>query len=698
MSNQVNRKRLLFAAGIAVFGLVCFAAGFWCDTLLHQGNDDEKDVSYDVFSEVTFEGIKEVSDIPWNYTAGIFDMEQGECILLTPNTEVSLEWNEDLPSWAFQYKIHPWVCEGSDGAGLTVWILDEDENILYSDEISVNAENDWVDYFVDLNPYDTAFKIKILCNNGPADNDECDWIILKARDDKSLSFSDNYVRSATYFADEWPLNFWNSEMDCLEKDLGQIKADGFDSIIIVIPWREFQPTISPVTYNEYAFMNLDKLMTQAEDIGLKVYARIGYTWDFYDDQNENIVDRFFTLLGDADALAAWDAYVLEMYHALTSYDCFAEAFLTWEDFWNSLEVCNVQDIDERIEKARYIGYGEWVQEHYSLDDYNQKYHTEYTTYDEIPIPYRSDPALWAMYEYYDDFLYNILKRSQQYFPNLSMEVRMDWDIVTDKSGAPIYYKHNKTYTCANADFSTTMYGIPMGFENKGERVTYQEALEKTKYILENFKTEVGGKAVYIDQFIFADNTPKFAQNAQINEGEIGEYLLNVAEILRNYSEGYGIWTYRNYRSNMLYNPQFALGEKGWNGQNIDFQKSEESMVCHIFPTGSLSQTIPDLRNHFEAKEYLFEFDIVELKVPGILEIQIGDNLLEIDVANTGRIQLAINDPICFDLSITSIDADVVIDNLNFYNQIQQGYLYDENSYELECIAEIRELNKLLELN
>ena len=61
--------------------------------------------------------------------------------------------------------------------------------------------------------------------------------------------SDGYVKSATYYGDEWNINFWNSEMEHLHEDMQKIKEDGFNSIILLIPWREFQPGLSPIAYN-----------------------------------------------------------------------------------------------------------------------------------------------------------------------------------------------------------------------------------------------------------------------------------------------------------------------------------------------------------------------------------------------------------------------------------------------------------------
>ena len=692
------KKKLPVVAGMLILGLICLGIGIIC-SFRRQNADVDTPItstySYDIFPSVTFDGAAGSEDIPWKYTAGIFDMDWGRSILLTPNTAVNLQGTEGNDLWSFEYRIHPWVNDGSDGAGLVVWILDDRENILFSDELYVDSQDDWQEYHIELNTWNSADKIRILCNNGRLNNDECDWIIIRGKEDEPKQFSENYVRSATYFSDEWPINFWNCEMDHLSEDFMQIKSDGFDSVIIVIPWREFQPGLSPISYNEYAFDNLKKVMETADSTGLKVYTRIGYTWDFYNDEKENIVDRYFRLLGDANALSGWDAYVEKMYSTLSSYECFAGAFLTWEDFWNSLGICDSIDPNDHMNKSAYIGYGQWVSEHYSLDAYNAQFQTTYATYDEIPIPFRSEPAMWAMYEFFDDFLLGILTRSQQHFPNISMEVRMDWDLVFDKIGSPIYYKHDRLYTCADSDFTTTMYGIPMGFENTGERVSYSEALEKTKYILEKFQSENGGKPVYIDQFIFADNTPAFSNNAQIREEELEDYLLNIAGILRNHSDGYGIWTYRNYCANMIYNPQFVLNGDGWNSQNTDFTEINGSMCSHIMQAGVLEQKVPDIRNHFVADKYVFELDVVKLNTPGTLEIQVGNTVSELPLNETGKVQLTVNNPLYFDIKIKSIDADVCIDNLKLYSQIQQGYLYDENMTELECIDEIRILNNML---
>ena len=115
--------------------------------------------------------------------------------------------------------------------------------------------------------------------------------------------SSSYLKAATYVSDAWVSNFWNSESDHMEEELAQIAADGFNSIVLVVPWREFQPGVLPVSYNRYAFQKLDKVMNAARAHGLMVELRVGYVWDYYND--DVTTGRFRDLLKDSSTRAAW---------------------------------------------------------------------------------------------------------------------------------------------------------------------------------------------------------------------------------------------------------------------------------------------------------------------------------------------------------------------------------------------------------
>lgn len=656
---------------------------------------------------ISIDGIRETDDFPYGYNVGkIQDDTVGSAILISPGTSIEIKDYKVTANNAIQVKseIHPWVADKSDGATLNVEIISDGENNKFS--YNLTAGNGLQIWNISLNEYaNKNVNIQIYVTNEEKKNDICDWVILNdflvvtdQKDIERQTFSETgYVKSATYFSDEWPINFWNSESDDIIAEFEQIKKDGFDSIILVIPWREFQTDISPVSYNEYAFKKLDKVMNEAEKAGLGVYARIGYTWDFYNDTNENIVDRYCQLLGEETVQKAWYAYVEKMYNTLSQYSCFKQGFLTWEDFWNTLGVCDEILETNRRDKAEFIGYQAWLQTNYSLTEYNENFGTGYRAYHEIPVPKRSEPAMKAMYEFYDDFLNTLLKTSQVKFPNLSMEVRMDWDVVYTKDGKMDYYKHTETFNCVNSSYTATMYGIPMGFENVGERVSYDEALEKTEYILQQLKLQNDDKPVYVEQFIFADNTPKFKDNAQIKEEDLNLYLENVAPILLNNTDGYGIWTYRNYCANMIYNAQFALLGEGWEcSDGVKFGEINGSNVCILEKNQKITQNIPNIRNHFNAEYYTIEFDVVNVAKAGELCIKMGNNLQKIYISEPTKVSCNLKRGLSFNIEIASDDCTIEIDNLKMYSQIQQGYLYDENNEELECISGIRKLNELLQ--
>lgn len=153
------------------------------DGIIESSEDSEENLSkqFDFWDDIYFEGNRETADNPWNMTAGKFEMEgEGECILLTPNTAVQINdpggRNGEIN---FMYQIHPWVKDASDGAGLLLWVLDKKDEILYAEEITINAGEDWKEYKLDLTQYEGATSVKIFCNNGVSEDDSGDWVILK---------------------------------------------------------------------------------------------------------------------------------------------------------------------------------------------------------------------------------------------------------------------------------------------------------------------------------------------------------------------------------------------------------------------------------------------------------------------------------------------------------------------------------------
>ena len=293
-----------------------------------------------------------------------------------------------------------------------------------------------------------------------------------------------YLKSATYYSDDWVINFWNSESKNMDAELAQIAEDGFNSIILVIPWREFQPGTNPIAYNTYPWDKLDRVMEAAAAQNLSVMLRVGYTWDYYG--RDNVLNRFQALLYDEDMRLAWLDYVKRLYERTSAHENFCGGFITWEDFWNFTEsAANLGKGAYSREMAAKVGYTDYLRERYSLEELGKLYRTRFSSYDALYLPEGNSPARAVFYEFYNHFLNQLLAESQEVFPDLSMEVRLDGDPVTQADGSVRGYMHSDTFACENASYSSTMYSIPMGQANQYERITAAQAVDMAPWMLGN---------------------------------------------------------------------------------------------------------------------------------------------------------------------------------------------------------------------
>ncbi|MCI8453562.1 MAG: hypothetical protein HFE84_02975, partial [Lachnospiraceae bacterium] len=371
-----------------------------------------------------------------------------------------------------------------------------------------------------------------------------------------------YLKSVTYFGDEWPINYWGSEDKDIGANMERIAADGFNSIILVVPWRQFQPDTSSELFNETAFARLNEVISRAEEHGLWVTLRIGYSWDYYG--AAKLPERFEDIfMRDRNDRNAWLRYCERLYETVREHENFHSAFLTWEDFWEFSYKMN-QDLttSSRIRQAERCGYTDYLRKHYTLEEVSRRYREDFSDFSQVYIPYQDRLSAELFYEFYDHALMELLRVSQEVFPGLSMEVRADADKIYNADGSFEFYSHSVTYPCEGADYSALMYSVSMGRRNEGDRITAAEALADMERNLGRLY-EQSGKKFYMEQFLFMDSTESVAQNTKIFEEEVEAFVRQSAPILKKTTMGYGLWVYRNYVNNCVYNGQFGLEFEGW---------------------------------------------------------------------------------------------------------------------------------------
>lgn len=501
-----------------------------------------------------------------------------------------------------------------------------------------------------------------------------------------------YLRAATYVSDAWVINFWNTESDHMEEELAQIAEDGFNSIILVIPWREFQPGTSPVSYNDYAFRKLDRVMQAAEDQGLWVSLRISYTWDYYE-KEESLV-RFRELLGNSKLRASWLDYVEKVYQSVSGYENFFGGFMTWEDFWNYMEDADGFGTGKNsVREAERIGYQDYLKTHCTLERINQLYEPEeeFEDYEEIYIPQRNNPGFKLLYEYYDEFLMGLLEDAQQVFPNLSMEVRLDVDPVNDGKDGLVGADHFKTFPCQNADYTSLMYSVAMGQENRGEQISAETALSTMRAELNLVKAYNGGKPIFIDQLLYMDATEAFSHNAQLYDEERNDFLTGLPDILQDYTNGYAVWSYRNYTNNPVYNSQFALDDRGWETRRASVVEHDGSRQMKLQRGGSVSQSMGNRISGKLAHNNHVRFT-AESESSVTLAVKLGKVTKEVQVQGKKEFDLDFG-RLFYDEVEFEARGEVYLDNIEVYNFVQDGQLYDIDGEELSSIDAVRALNR-----
>ncbi len=278
-----------------------------------------------------------------------------------------------------------------------------------------------------------------------------------------------HTRAAHYFSDGWVMNFWQiMEPSKLNADFTQLIQDGFNTIILVVPWRGFQCDQFDPKYDNFYIKQLDRVMAAADSHDLSVLVRVAYTHQIPEHATLSGITQAQRLLTDKDTQKVWLDYLEKVFEICHGYRSFRYGFLSWEEFWHAFTHWQRRPLEFRTKFAQDTGF----------DDFLRARGVSNT----IAIPRENDPEHEIFHAFINDRIALMFQRASTVFPRLTMEIRVDKDRLVDTNGET-HWLSNDNYK----DISGTRltYWAPfMGAENTGENLTATRAVELLDHMLE----------------------------------------------------------------------------------------------------------------------------------------------------------------------------------------------------------------------
>lgn len=371
----------------------------------------------------------------------------------------------------------------------------------------------------------------------------------------------DYVRAAHWFGSGWPVNFWNTRLEShAEADFRRMKDDGFNTVVIVVPWPGFAPDPHSGELDVERVARLRNFIRLADELQLGVILRVAFAWDALDPRAGS---RLHQLWLDEATYRGWIDHLGSLWSAVGDEPNLLFGFFSWEDLW-ALAGLAEADRNTRLLAAGMSGFQSWLQQHYRLDEVSEQFRESFADWEQIPLPARREPAFRLLLHFIDHaWIERFFKPAQARFPRLSMEVRIDSDPVWDGDALLEWHSHAAAWDLPGAGWTTLYWSPSMGGLNRGEELSPQEAAKRLERSLGRVRDHTGGRPIFIGQFLAEDYTPGYELNGKVPKARIGEFLEAAAAPLQELAAGYGLWTWRDYAHDPLANPEFAAGLADW---------------------------------------------------------------------------------------------------------------------------------------
>ncbi len=406
-----------------------------------------------------------------------------------------------------------------------------------------------------------------------------------------------FLRAVHYFGTAQPGNFWDAaRLEDAPVHLRKIRADGFNAVILVVPWRGFQPGLFPPRMDPWCMARLRTMLEHVDDAELACILRVTFPWNHDPDSELDFDQRALGLFTREDVRAAWLAYLSELRDLCSCSAGFRFAFFSWEDLPSIRELMIHRSFDERLQLADATGFRSYLLARFDPGDLAQMYGTRLERADQIYIP-RPD---CRAYEHYNAFvnecLGQLLEQGRAVWPQLSMQIRADYELL-DIDGAVEWLRNDVREHDPKTRVS---YYFPyMYAQNGGETLSAAQALANFEQVMLRVSDQRRNPAHFLDQLVYWDESPQFSHWARIDPEEMDQFLAGAVGLLQTLSMGYGLWNYFDYRVNHLYNPNFQRGLHGWEATGeVSLVQGTDSPAVRLGPAASISQVmVPDWRGN-----------------------------------------------------------------------------------------------------
>lgn len=371
----------------------------------------------------------------------------------------------------------------------------------------------------------------------------------------------HYVRAAHWFGGEWAINFWNTNLEArAEADFAAIRDDGFNTVVLLVPWPAFAPDPRSGELDMPRVERLRGLIRLAGRMGVQVILRVPYSYDGLDQERGW---RNYRVWVEDEVYQGWLDFLESIWREVGSEPNLLFGFFSWEDLWRITRVLELGP-GEKLRAARASGYTDWLRERFTLAEVSGRYRRDFEEWGEVEVPDSREPALELFLEFVsEEWIERFFIPAQQRFPKLSMEIRIDAEAIYDGDEQVGWYFYESSWDLPGVNWVTVYWAPSMGGENEGELLSPETAAERLEWWLERISDRAGPRQIFIGQFLVEDFTPGYEKNGRIPRDQVPEFLSLAEGVLGRLAAGYGLWTWTDYGHNMIANPEFYVGLEGW---------------------------------------------------------------------------------------------------------------------------------------